>query len=50
MANKLFCNKSDLIAMLSADFNYSHDNARQLINALNYYAFYIHNIIRSLYI
>lgn len=30
--------------MLSAAFNYSQDNARQFINALNYYAFYSHTI------
>ena len=29
---------------LSAAFNYSQDNAKQFINALNYYAFYVHDI------
>ena len=44
VANKPLGNQNDLIAMLSAAFNYSQDNARQFINALNYYAFYSHTI------
>ncbi len=44
VTNKPLGNQNDLIAKLSAAFNYSQDNSRQFINALNYYAFYVHNI------
>ena len=44
VANKPLSNQNDLITKLSAAFNYSQDNAKQFINALNYYAFYVHDI------
>ena len=44
VANKPLGNQNDLITKLSAAFNYSQDNAKQFINALNYYAFYVHDI------
>ena len=44
LANKPLSNQNDLITKLSAAFNYSQDNAKQFINALNYYAFYVHDI------